>query len=62
MYDLNRREVLYKFRGHKQETFILKCSFGGVNDSFVVMGSEDQYIYIWSKEKGELVTKLEGHT
>lgn len=25
-------------------------------------GSEDSCVYIWNKEKGEILTKLEGHT
>lgn len=42
--------------------FILKCSFGGVNEAFIVCGSEDANIYLWSKEKGDLIAKIDGHT
>ena len=42
--------------------FILRCGFGGVNDGFVVSGSEDGCIYLWNKEKGDLIAKIEGHT
>jgi len=36
----------------------LKCDFGGVNESFVISGSDDGCVYVWSKEKGDLVTVL----
>jgi WD40 repeat protein len=62
LYDLNRKEVVHRFRGHKQEMFILRCSFGGVNESFVLCGSEDSNIYLWNKEKGDIIAKIEGHT
>jgi len=41
LYDLNKKEVVKRFRGHKQQLYLLKCEFGGVNGSFVVCGSED---------------------
>jgi WD40 repeat protein len=62
LYDLNRREAVHRFRGHKQEMFIIRCAFGGYNEAFVVCGSEDSIIYLWSKEKGDLIAKIEGHT
>jgi WD40 repeat protein len=48
--------------GHAQALCILKPAFGGVNESLVACGSEDSCVYIWNKEKGEILTKLEGHT
>jgi WD40 repeat protein len=62
LYDLNRREVIHRYRGHKQEMYIIRCAFGGVNESFVLCGSEDASIYIWNKEKGDLIARLDGHT
>lgn len=41
---------------------IIKCGFGGVNESLVICGSEDSFIYIWNKEKGDFIAKIEGHT
>ena len=40
---------------------ILKPTFGGVNNSLVACGSEDFKIYIWHKEKEDLLSTLEGH-
>ena len=62
LFDLNRKEVIHRYRGHKQEMFIIRCAFGGVNDAFVLCGSEDSVIYIWNKDKGDLIGKIEGHT
>ena len=43
--------------------FVLRCAFGGAHESFVLCGSEDATITVWSKEKGQIVTKLQGgHT
>jgi WD40 repeat protein len=42
--------------------FIIRCAFGGYNEAFVACGSEDSIIYLWSKEKGDLIAKIEGHT
>jgi len=62
LWDLNRKEVVQKFKGHKQELNIIKTSFGGVSENVVMSGSEDSFIYIWNKEKGEILARLEGHT
>lgn len=37
---------------------MLKCEFGGVNDSFITCGSDDGQVYIWSKETEELIQRL----
>eukprot|EP00347_Sterkiella_histriomuscorum_P006141 403353910 len=58
MYDLDRKHIIRKFTGFKQQIFLLKCDFGGVNESFVICGSDDGLIYIWSKEKGDIIQKL----
>ena len=63
LWDLNRRECVMKYRGHKQQMHIVRPCFGGLNESLVLCGSEDACIYIWNKEKGDLLAKLEGaHT
>jgi WD40 repeat protein len=40
---------------------IIKCAFGGVNENFVLCGSETGQIFIWNRDKGDLLVKLEGH-
>jgi len=41
---------------------VIKAAFGGINENLVVSGSEDSCVYIWNKEKGDILAKLEGHT
>lgn len=62
LWDLNRKERINRFRGHIQEMHIIKCSFGGANESLVVCGSENGSIFIWNKDKGDLLVKLEAHS
>lgn len=42
--------------------FVLKCTFGGANEGFVLCGSEDATVSIWNKEKGDIVAKIGGQT
>jgi len=59
-----RAELIRRFKGgHTQSCFVLRCAFGGANDSFVVCGSEDSTVSIWNREKGEIIAKVSGsHT
>jgi WD40 repeat protein len=41
--------------------YIIKAGFGGVNEHLVLCGSEDSCVYIWNKEKGDLLARIEGH-
>jgi len=61
LWDLEAREVVKTFAGSKGGNYVIRSSFGGANESFVVSGSEDGYVLIWHKENGTLVEKLEGH-
>lgn len=40
VWNLETMEIIYVFYGHTQEKFILRCAFGGHNDSLVSCGSE----------------------
>lgn len=69
LFDLSRdkrAELLRRFKGgHEQTMFVLRCAFGGANEAFVLCGSEDASITIWSRDKGEVVAKIpssQGHT
>jgi WD40 repeat protein len=62
LWDLDKRECINKYRGHKQENNIIKPAFGGVNENIILCGSEDSCIYVWNRDKGDLLAKIEGHT
>jgi len=41
LYDLESRSVVKKYTGAKGGEYVIRASFGGANESFVVAGSED---------------------
>jgi WD40 repeat protein len=50
-----------KYRGHSQSTYILRAQFGGYQENFVICGSEDNSIYIWQRDSGNLLSTIKGH-
>jgi hypothetical protein len=56
MIDLETQELVRTFRGDKGGNYIVKASFGGANESFVVVGSEGVQISYYSR--GLLLTSL----
>lgn len=38
--------------------YVLRCAFGGANDAFVLCGSEDATVSLWSRDKGTVVAKI----
>jgi hypothetical protein len=40
MLDLDTRECVQVFRGQSIEKFVIRASYGGANESFVLTGSE----------------------
>lgn len=80
MIDLDTRETYRTFKsGAKGGNFIIRATYGGANESFVIFGSEgssykallfsriqlilfsEGNVYIYHKETGHLIEKLEGH-
>lgn len=61
LIDLLTRSAVQKFLGHKGGDFVIRSSFGGANESFVISGSEDGNIVIWHKNSGAAVERLQGH-
>lgn len=58
--DLTTKAIVQKFVSHKMGDCIIRASFGGANESFVVSGSEDGNVFIWHRGLG-LVERLAGH-
>jgi len=62
MFELDAGKSIREFgNAGKVSTVVIRCSFGGANESFVVSGSEHGSIYIYHKETGVLVAGLDGH-
>ncbi|EEP79122.1 conserved hypothetical protein [Uncinocarpus reesii 1704] len=62
LLDLETAEVVRHYSGQKQGQYIIRSTFGGAAENFVVSGSEDSKVYIWHKENCKLVETLEGHS
>lgn len=61
LWDLDELELVHKYSGQKQLTYIIRSTLGGHHESFVLSGSEDNNVYIWSRETETLLEVLEGH-
>lgn len=61
LWDLDERQIVHKYSGQKQNTYIIRSTLGGHNESFVISGSEDNRVYIWSREHEALLEELDGH-
>ncbi|KAL1959937.1 hypothetical protein VTO42DRAFT_605 [Malbranchea cinnamomea] len=62
LLDIETAEVVRQYVGQKQGNYIIRSTFGGADENFVVSGSEDSKIYIWHKGSSTLVEALEGHS
>ena len=62
LYNLEKTKTKEKYFGHTQKTMIIKCSFAGDKDQYIISGSEDSKVYLWDrKTPGEPKYKLDGH-
>lgn len=61
LWDIENDSPIQKYSGHTQEKNVLAPSFGGKNEQYIVSGSEDDKIYIWARDSGELLETLTGH-
>lgn len=61
LIDLVTRSSVQKFFGHTGGDYLIRSSFGGPNESFVLSGSEDGNILIWHKITGAAIERLHGH-
>ena len=62
LYDLSTFSIINKFYGHTQDQYIIKCSFAGTQDEYIVCGSEDASIFLWHRNNSIPIHVLKGHT
>ncbi|CAI5732598.1 unnamed protein product [Peronospora destructor] len=54
--------VVAKYRGLREQRYVLRPCFGGDHSELVVSGSEDGAVYLWQRNSGKQVGKLNGHS
>lgn len=62
LYDLSTFSLINKYYGHSQDQYIIKCSFAGSKDEYIVCGSEDASIYLWHRSHSIPIQVIKGHT
>ncbi|KAG7575398.1 hypothetical protein FFLO_00388 [Filobasidium floriforme] len=53
--------LVRRYTEHQHLEYQIKSCFGGRDRSFVISASEDSRIYVWQKDTGKLLEKLDGH-
>lgn len=62
LWNIEENQLEGSYFGHKQERFEVECTFGGgYTEPYVISGSEDARIFIWSKMTRELIKTVAGH-
>ena len=49
LYNLGNTKIEGNYYGHSQRTMIIKCSFAGDKDQYIISGSEDSNVYLWDR-------------
>jgi WD40 repeat protein len=49
LYNLGNTKIEGNYYGHIQRTMIIKCSFAGDKDQYIISGSEDSNVYLWDR-------------
>ncbi|KAI8988700.1 WD40-repeat-containing domain protein [Pilobolus umbonatus] len=62
LWDLEEQKLVHTYVGQRQVSYIIRSTLGSSDESFVLSGSEDNHVYIWSREYETLLEELEGHT
>jgi len=62
LWDLRDKCLIRTYQGITQGTYTIYSTFGGVNESFIASGSEDNTVCIWHVRREEPLATLTGHT
>ena len=62
LYNLKNTKTEDKYYGHSQKTMIIKCTFAGNKDQYIISGSEDGCVYLWDRNiPGKNIYCFKGH-
>ncbi|CAH0519516.1 unnamed protein product [Peronospora belbahrii] len=59
--DIATGSVTAKYCGLREQRYVLRPCFVGSHSEVVVAGSEDGAVYLWQRDSGKQVGKLDGH-
>ncbi|KAA8550682.1 hypothetical protein F0562_002366 [Nyssa sinensis] len=63
MWDVaGKWEKPLKYKGHKQDKYVIRSCFGGLNSTFIASGSENSQVYIWNRRSPDPIEVLYGHS
>ncbi|OWZ08019.1 hypothetical protein PHMEG_00019501 [Phytophthora megakarya] len=54
--------VLAKYRGVREQRYVLRPCFVGTHNELVACGSEDGKVCLWQRESGNVSAELDGHS
>ncbi|TMW55904.1 hypothetical protein Poli38472_008552 [Pythium oligandrum] len=60
--DLSTEVLTARFKGIKQDRYILRPSFSGYYNELIVSGSEDGSVHCWRREDGKLMATVHSHS
>ncbi|ORX50115.1 WD40 repeat-like protein [Hesseltinella vesiculosa] len=61
LWDLDRRCIVRTYVGHEQGEFVLRSTFAGYQERYILSGSEGHGVYIWSRDYQTLLDVFPGH-
>ena len=62
LWDLKKRKIERKYFGHRQDRLTIRCGFGGENENFLVCGSDDAKINVWSRYHSIPIFEVKYHS
>ncbi|KAE9037583.1 hypothetical protein PR001_g8316 [Phytophthora rubi] len=54
--------VVAKYRGIREQRYVLRPCFVGAHSELVACGSEDGKVHVWQRDSGKRATELDGHS
>ncbi|CAO3625159.1 unnamed protein product [Cunninghamella blakesleeana] len=61
LWNVEDKSVCSKYEGYHQGEYVIRSSFGGPEETFILSGSDDNGIYVWNRDNQTLLEVLEGH-